>query len=119
MIERRAVDADIGWINFRTESVRVFAANRYGARFDPRTRIATGAVTEVGEKLIEATHERRMAAKMRRRRKEEMRGDEARGTLRTGWKAENKKGATCRRALEFFRPSSQRDGSRLEADRVR
>jgi hypothetical protein len=56
MIEGFAVDEHIGRIGFLGGTVGGFAADGNGARINPIASFAPGAVTEVGEKLVEATH---------------------------------------------------------------
>lgn len=58
MIERFAIDADVGGVSFLGNVAGGFVADRDGAGGDPVAGFAAGAVAEAGEKLVEAAHER-------------------------------------------------------------
>ena len=56
MIERLAVDKDIGWVCFGAGVVGDFSFHGDAAGLDPVAGFAAGAVAEVGEELVEAAH---------------------------------------------------------------
>ena len=56
MIEWFAVDEHISRMSFLGRTLCCFPAYGDGTRVNPIASFATGAVTEVGEKLVEAAH---------------------------------------------------------------
>jgi hypothetical protein len=56
VVERFALDADIGGVGFLGRAVGGLAAHGDGTGVDPIAGFTAGAVTEVGEELVEAAH---------------------------------------------------------------
>ncbi len=56
VVEGCAVDADVGGVSFLGWAVGGLAAHGDGAGVDPIAGFAAGAVAEIGEELVEATH---------------------------------------------------------------
>jgi len=56
MIERLAVDAHIRGMGFLGRTLGDFTPDADGASINPIPRFAPGAVTEVGEELVETAH---------------------------------------------------------------
>lgn len=56
VVERFAFDADIGGVGFLGGAVGGLAAHGDRAGIDPVAGFAAGAVTKVGEELVESAH---------------------------------------------------------------
>ena len=56
MVERFAIHAHVGRIGLGAEIPRHLALHGHATVRDPGARLAAGAITEVGEKLVEPAH---------------------------------------------------------------